>query len=214
MRSIVRTLIAAWFLLILLVAINHGFGNRPGTPPLALGIAFLAPVLLFLVALRFVSGFRTYVLQINPIFLSALHGWRFVGLGFIMAYSEHLLSASFALPAAIGDIAVAFICPWIVLRLATDDDFVRSLSFLAWNLFGIADFISAVALGALNQGFLPAFQPPVSSGLMGRLPFVLIPCFFVPWLLITHIILLMQRRRDHSYRKASAGRTFAAEPLG
>jgi hypothetical protein len=197
MRSTVRTLIAAWFLLILLVAISHGFGNRPGTPPLALGIAFLAPVLLFLAALRFVSTFRTYVLQINPIFLAALHGWRFVGLGFIMAYSEHLLSASFALPAAIGDMIVALLTPWIVLRLATNDHFVRSSRFLAWNLFGIADFISAIALGALNQGFLPAFQPPVSSALMGRLPFVLIPCFFVPWLLITHIILLM-RRRDPS----------------
>jgi hypothetical protein len=198
MRSTVRTLIAAWFLLILLVAINHGFGNRPGTPPLALGIAFLAPILLFLAALRFVSAFRTYVLQINPIFLAALHGWRFVGLGLIMAYSEHLLSASFALPAAIGDMIVALLTPWIVLRLATNDHFVRSSPFLAWNLFGIADFISAIALGALNQGFLPAFQPPVTSALMGRLPFVLIPCFFVPWLLIAHIILLMQRRRDPS----------------
>jgi hypothetical protein len=199
MRSAVRTLIAAWFLLILLVAINHGFGNSPGTPPLALGIAFLAPIVLFLAALKLVPAFRSYILQINPIFLAALHGWRFVGLGFIMAYSEHLLSVSFALPAAIGDIAVAFICPWVVLRLATDNHFVRSLSFLAWNLFGIADFISAIVLGALNQGFLPAFQPPVSSALMGRLPFVLIPCSFVPWLLITHIILLMQRRLDQSF---------------
>jgi hypothetical protein len=94
----------------------------------------------------------------QPIFLAALHGWRFVGLGFIMAYSEHLLSASFALPAAIGDMTVAFLTPWIVLRLATDDHFVRSSSFLAWNLLGIADFISAIALGALNQGFFLRFN--------------------------------------------------------
>jgi hypothetical protein len=198
MRSTVRILIAAWFLFILIVARNQDFANSPGTPPLALGVAFLAPVLLFLAATQLAPAFRAYVLKINPIFLAALHGWRFVGLGFIMAYSEHLLSASFALPAAIGDMTVAFLTPWIVLRLATDDHFVRSSPFLAWNLFGIGDFISAIALGALNQGFLPAFQPPVSSALMGRLPLVLIPCFFVPWLLITHIILMMQRRRDQS----------------
>jgi hypothetical protein len=198
MRSTVRTLIVAWFLLILLLARNQGFVSTRGTPPLALGIAFLAPVLLFLAALQLAPAFRAYVLQVNPIFLAALHGWRFIGLAFIMAYSEHLLSASFALPAAIGDVTVALLTPWIVLRLATDNHFVRSSSFLAWNLFGIADFISAIALGALNQGFLPAFQPPVSSALMGRLPFVLIPCFYVPWLFITHIILLMQRRRDQS----------------
>ncbi len=199
MRSAVRALVAVWFLFILILALNHGFVNRPGTPPLALGIAFLAPILLFLAALRFMPAFRIYVLQINPVFLAALHGWRFVGLGFIMAYSEHLLSASFALPAAIGDITVALLSPWIVLQLATDNQFVRSSSFLAWNLFGIADFISALTLGALNQGFLPTFQPPIPSALMGRLPFILIPCFFVPWLFITHLILLMQRRAaNHS----------------
>jgi hypothetical protein len=198
MRSAVRTLIPAWFLLILLLARNQGLAGNPGKPPLALGIAFLAPVLLFLAALQLAPAFRAYVLEINPIFLAALHGWRFIGLGFIMAYSEHLLSASFALPAAIGDMTVALLTPWIVLRLATDNHFIGGSSFLAWNLFGIADFISAIALGALNQGFLPAFQPPVSSALMGRLPFVLIPCFYVPWLLITHIILLMQRRHDIS----------------
>jgi len=53
---------------------------------------------------------------------------------------------------------VAFLTPWIVLRLATDDHFVRSSSFLAWNLLGIADFISAIALGALNQGFFLRFN--------------------------------------------------------
>jgi hypothetical protein len=198
MRSTVRTLVAVWFLVILLLARNQGFAGNPGEPPLVLGIAVLAPLLLFLAALQLAPAFRAYVLQVNPIFLAALHGWRFIGLGFIMAYSEHLLSASFALPAAVGDMTVALLTPWIVLRIATDNHFVRSSSFLAWNLFGIADFISAIVLGALNQGFLPAFQPPVSSSLMGRLPFVLIPCFFVPWLLITHIILLMQRRRDQS----------------
>jgi hypothetical protein len=195
MRSFVRALIAIWFALILLLALTHSFVSPPGAPPLALGSAFLVPILLFLAALRFVPAFRIYVLGINPIFLASLHGWRFVGLGFIMAHREHLLSASFALPAGIGDMTVAVLCPWIVLRLATDDHFARNLLFIAWNLSGIADFLVAIATGALDQGFLPAFQAPISSALMGRLPFVLIPCFFVPWLFITHIILLMQGRR-------------------
>jgi hypothetical protein len=195
MRYAVRALIATWFLLIFLLALNHGFISPPGAPPLALGIAFIAPVLLFLAAIRLAPAFRAYVLQINPIFLTALHGWRFVGLGFIMAYCEHLLSASFAWPAGMGDITTAVFAPWIVLRLATDKNFIRNPLFIAWNVFGIADFVLAITMGALNQGFLPGFQPTVPGSLMQRLPFVLIPCFFAPWLLITHIILLMQRRR-------------------
>jgi hypothetical protein len=215
MRSTVRALIATWFLLILLIALNHSFISPPGAPPLALGIAFIAPVLLFLAAIRFAPAFRAYVLEINPIFLAALHGWRFIGLGFIMAYYEHLLSPSFAWPAGMGDITAAVFAPWIVLQLATDKNFIRNPLFIAWNVFGIADFVLAMTMGTLNQGILPGFQPTVLSNLMQRMPFVLIPCFFVPWLLITHIILLMQRRAaNHSYLNASAGKTLAALPLG
>jgi len=195
MRLAVRSLVSAWFLVIFLLAVNHVFISRPGTPPIAVGIAFLAPVLLFLAAIRLAPAFRAYVLQINPIFLAALHGWRFIGLGFIMAYCEHLLSASFAWPAGMGDMTAAVFAPWIVLRLATDKNFIRNPLFTTWNIFGITDFLLAVVMGSLNQGFLPNFHPTVTSTLMQRLPFVLIPCFFVPWLLITHIILLMQHRR-------------------
>lgn len=195
MRFPVRSLVVAWFLLVLLLAVNRLFISPPGIPPLAVGITFLVPILLFLAAFWLSSGFRDYVLQINPIFLAALHGWRFIGLGFIMAYSEHLLDGSFAWPAGLGDLTAGIFAPWIVLRLAKDKSFIRDPLFLIWNLFGITDFIVAVAMGTLNQGILPAFQPAVASSLMQRLPFVLIPCFFVPWLLITHIIMLMQRRR-------------------
>ena len=96
MRLPVRSLVVAWFLLVLLLGANHKFVSPAGTPPLAVGLAFVVPVLLFLAAVGVSPGFRDYVLQINPIFLAALHGWRFIGLGFIMAYCEHLLDASFA----------------------------------------------------------------------------------------------------------------------
>jgi hypothetical protein len=215
MRLTIRALIAIWFLLIFFLAMNQGFIGSSGKPPVAVGVAFAAPILLFLIAVRVLPEFRAYVLRIDPVFLVALHGWRFIGLGFIVDYSEHLLSGSFAWPAGIGDITVAVLTPWIVLSLTRDSQFLSSATFLAWNIFGIADFLIAMTTGALNQGFLPSFQPAVLGTLMGRFPFVLIPCFFVPWLFITHIILLMRRRSVlYSYRNASAGNTFAALPLG
>jgi hypothetical protein len=57
-------------------------------------------------------------------------------------------------------------------------------TFLIWNLFGIADFLDAVLLGTLHD-----------TPLMQRLPFVLIPRFFVPLIALAHIALLEQRRR-------------------
>ena len=78
---------------------------------------------------------------------------------------------------------MAITAPWVAARVVADDQFRFSAVFLLWNLFGIADFLDAVLLGTLYN-----------TGLMQRLPFVLIPCFFVPLLFIVHIILLEQRR--------------------
>jgi hypothetical protein len=65
--------------------------------------------------------------------------------------------------------------------------------FLFWNLIGIADFVDAVFWGTLYMW--PGFSTSVSTSLMQRLPFVLIPCFFVPLVAIAHIALLAQRQR-------------------
>jgi carbon starvation protein CstA len=66
-----------------------------------------------------------------------------------------------------------------------DDQFRFSAVFVLWNLFGIADFLDAVLFGTLYN-----------TGLMQRLPLVLIPCFFVPLLFIVHITLLEQWRES------------------
>jgi hypothetical protein len=46
----------------------------------ALAIAFLTPILVFLVSLR-IRNWRARVVCILPVFLIALNGWRFIGLG-------------------------------------------------------------------------------------------------------------------------------------
>jgi hypothetical protein len=74
--------------------------------------------------------------------------------------------------------------PRVAAQVAADDRFRFGTVFLLWNLFGIADFLDAVLLGTLYN-----------TGLMQRLPLVLIPCFFVPLLFIVHITLLEQRRK-------------------
>jgi len=100
-----------------------------------------------------------------------------------MANIEGLLPGGFAWPAGLGDIIVAITAPWVAARVVADDEFRFGVVFLLWNLFGIADFLDAVLLGTLYN-----------TGLMQRLPLVLIPCFFVPLLFIVHITLLEQRR--------------------
>ena len=187
-----------WFGAICWLAANGVFVSGPGERPVALAVAFLAPILLFLVCMR-VPDLRRLFVSIPPVFLIALNGWQFIGLGFLMGYAEGILPGGFAWPAGLGDIAMAITAPFIAARVAADDQFRFSRGFLVWNLFGIADFVTAVSLGTLY--LWPGFASSVDTALMQRLPFALIPCFFVPLVAMAHIALLEQRRG----RKAKGG---------
>jgi hypothetical protein len=173
---------AGWFGVIYWLAARGTFIS-PNKPPVAVGLAFTVPILLFLVTERTLPGWRARVTSVSPVLLISMNGWRFIGLGFLMATAEGLLPAGFALPAGLGDIIMALTAPWVAAWVAADDRFRFSIVFLLWNLFGIADFLDAVLLGTLYN-----------TGLMQRLPLVLIPCFFVPLLFMVHITLLQQRK--------------------
>jgi hypothetical protein len=109
-----------------------------------------------------------------------------------MASSEGLLPGGFAWPAGLGDIFMAVTAPWVAARVAADERFRFGTMFLVWNLIGIADFLDAVFWGTLYSW--PGFTSSVTNALMQRLPFALIPCFFVPLVAMAHITLLEQRR--------------------
>src|SRR5262249_57409978 len=57
---------------------------------------FATPILLLFAGIRLSPAFRARVTSISPILLIAMNGWRFVGLGFLMAYVEGLLPGGFA----------------------------------------------------------------------------------------------------------------------
>jgi hypothetical protein len=182
----------AWFGAVFWLAARGAFVSGPDEPPVALAVAFMGPLLLFLMSVRWLPGWRERVVSIPPVLLIAMNGWRFIGLGFLMAYEEGLLPGGFAWPAGLGDIAMAVTAPWIAARVAADDRFRFSRAFLVWNLLGIADFVNAVFLGTLY--LWPGFTSSIGTALMQRLPFALIPGFFVPMVGIAHITLLAQRR--------------------
>jgi hypothetical protein len=66
-----------------------------------------------------------------------------------------------------------------------------------WNVLGILDLVSAMSLGVLastsSLGFLAG---DVTTRLVGQFPLSLIPTFFVPVLLIFHLIALIRVRTE------------------
>jgi len=90
--------IARWFTAICGLA-ERGTFVSPNKPPVAVGLAFTIPILLFLLTERISPGWRARVTSVSPVLLISMHGWRFVGLGFVMATVEGLLPRGFAWPA-------------------------------------------------------------------------------------------------------------------
>jgi hypothetical protein len=64
-------------------------------------------------------------------------------------------------------------------------------TFVAWNLLGSLDLVNAVSLGLLASATpVGVMAGDVTTRLMGQFPLSLIPTFFVPLLLIFHLIAL------------------------
>ncbi|HSF14103.1 MAG TPA: hypothetical protein VLK65_00965 [Vicinamibacteria bacterium] len=73
--------VLVWFAAVSVLAANGTFISGPDERPLGVAVAFLTPILLFLAGLR-IPGWRRVVVAIPPVFLVAVNGWRFIGLGF------------------------------------------------------------------------------------------------------------------------------------
>jgi hypothetical protein len=105
--------------------------------------------------------------------LLVLHGFRFVGLAFLVpGVVSADLPAAFAQPAAYGDIAAAALA---LIALAALRSKAGILLVWVFNLWGTADL-----LYAFYQGNSVGLQP----GHLGAAFFI--PTFIVPLLLITH----------------------------
>jgi hypothetical protein len=191
----VPLVLSVWFVLVVSLGASGAFIGRPGTPPVAIGIGVGAPLLLFFAWLRLSQSFRAFVLALDLRLIAAIQAWRFAGLGFLALYANKVLPAMFALPAGLGDMAVGFAAPWMVLALVRQPAFAASPAFTRWNVLGILDLIVAVSLGTVGATLSTGAPGEISTAPMATLPLLLIPAFLVPLFLMLHTAALMQSRQ-------------------
>jgi hypothetical protein len=189
---VVATALSVWFVLAFWLGSAGAFVRPPGSAPLPILAAVVIPVLAFLMAVRLSPAFRDFALSVDLRLVTAVHAWRFVGLGFLALHAHGKLPGLFAWPAGLGDIAVSVTAPWMMFALVRRPDFAASRAFVGWNLFGILDFVVALTAGTLGSGLAPGIVGEVTTAPMVSLPLVLIPAFFVPLLTILHLIALYQ----------------------
>jgi hypothetical protein len=194
--------LAAWLALVVALGAAGAFVGRPGAPPIGVGIGLVAPLLVFFACLQLSASFRAFVLSLDLRLIASMQAWRWAGLGFLFLYAYKVLPSYFALPAGVGDMAVAFAAPWMVLGLTRRPDFAASRAFVRWNLLGILDLIVAPSIGVLSAMLSAAAPGAPSTGPMASLPLLLVPAFLVPFFLMLHTTALMQSRRLIRSRRA------------
>lgn len=168
--------------------------NEPDASPLLLAAYLLLPIGTFLMAYATSASFRAFTARISLPWMVGAHAWRFVGLGFIMGWLHDALPAGFALPAGLGDIAVALGALLLVPGLRKGTASRRWL--LAWNLVGFIDLVAAIVLGNLYSngpaGVLATGS--VTTEPMVTFPVSLIPTFLVPLFLLLHGLVFARLR--------------------
>jgi hypothetical protein len=187
--KLTRGLIAAWFVFALVASALHLYRNAPNRPPLPLGLGVAVPVVAFLAWYTISPRFREFTLSLSPRALALAQTWRVGGFVFLALASYGILPWLFAIPAGVGDIAVGATAAAVALHRS---DSRHRTSFIAWQLFGMADLVVAVSLGTLVGVIAPHGIPTTA---MTVLPMSLIPTFGVPLFFIFHIICIAQARR-------------------
>jgi len=103
------------------------------------------------------------------------------------------LSGVFAIPAGVGDVLTGLFAPLVAYWWVAGKPYARTAA-IAWNLFGMADLVNAVVLGALTGGG--------GGGIV--FPIVLIPTYAVPRAFLVHSYSLISLLRKPSRRSAPA----------
>lgn len=93
------------------------------------------------------KNFRALANSIELSLIVWAHLWRFVGIGFLIAFLFGKLPAQFAIPEGLGDIVAAVFASPLALALRHKRPVRRY--FVIWNIFGLADLISAITMGIL-----------------------------------------------------------------
>jgi hypothetical protein len=183
----IRLILATWFSAALALGAAGVLGRLPVPPPAIAGMLTAAT----LAALAMGDGLRQAVLDRGPRPLVALHLVRFVGIWFLVLYGRGELPRDFAQTAGWGDIVVAVGAVLVLLFALPARTAGRRRALVAWNVVGLADILfvigSAMRLPPAERGtVMPFFHLPLS----------LLPTFFVPLIIVSHLLLFVWIREE------------------
>jgi len=188
-KTLTVAIISLWFLLALGGSVLGVFDSKQRLP-IPLGAAAALPVVAYAICYLRWAEFRQFVLAANLRVLTLAQTWRVGGVVFLILHHQGLLPGVFALPAGWGDIAIGVTAPLVAWAISSKNRFPKKI-FISWNVLGMLDLVMAVSLGILASASpLGVLAGEITTQIMGTFPLSLIPTFFVPLLIIFHLIAL------------------------
>jgi hypothetical protein len=152
--------------------------TSPVPPPLIAAGLVVAGLVAYAVSGRVKSWVRAVPLTA----LVAIHLVRFVGAWFIALYRQGELPFAFAVPGGWGDILAAATAAALLLSAIPARTPLRRHVLLAWNAVALLDILFVVATAARLY-----FADPAQLGPLTRLPLSLLPTYFVPLIILSHL---------------------------
>jgi hypothetical protein len=148
---------------------------------------------------------REAMLSIPMPVMVALNIVRIFAVLFLALAAEGRLTGPFPYSAGWGDIITGVVAV-PVLWLLKDDAGARHITAIAaWNVFGAADLVLAIAFGITSaQGSPLQLFPGPGSEAMQHAPWSFVPTVLVPIWLILHAIIAVQLWRAKQGQAASA----------
>ncbi|MCI0482365.1 MAG: hypothetical protein L0213_12365 [Candidatus Dadabacteria bacterium] len=183
----VLIIVIAWLLAALIAGASGLFTTL--VPPFPQAV-LLGLVIVQLLVFAFTPGFRDWCLSVDVRALVLFHLTRFVGIYFLILYSQGRLPFDFAVPGGWGDIAVAAGVVILVLFVKPAGKTGWAL-YLLWNVLGFIDILYVVVTAARL-----AFSEPGSMSEMLKLPLNLLLTFVVPIIIFTHIVIFTRLFRS------------------
>ena len=166
--------------------------TETAAPTLLFGL--LLPLILGVIAFSFSADVAALFSAIPLHWLVAAQVYRIGGGIFLLLWADGRLPWQFALPAGIGDVVTGCLAVIVAALLARNATGARRAAY-SWSLFGVADLVLALTMGALTSPGRPhllALEAP--NLLITAYPLVMVPTFAVPLALMLHGIVLWRLR--------------------
>ena len=127
--------------------------------------------------------------------LVAIHLVRFVGAWFIALYRRGELPFEFAVPGGWGDVLAAAGATALLVGAIPARKRGRRRAVLAWNVLGLLDIVYVLATAARLYFADPTLLAPLT-----RMPLSLLPTYFVPLIVLSHLRIFGWLRERRSPR--------------